>query len=83
MNDESLDLILVKKLTKVIEEFLRNHFLKSYGYSKKRLDVPQNDADDGFGEAEEEGEYYYDEEVPAGEQATPNQQLYTTQAAVP
>ena len=38
MNDDSPDLILVKKLIKVIEEFLRNHYLKSFGYSKKRLE---------------------------------------------
>ena len=73
MNEDSKDLILVKKLTKVIEEFLRNHFLKSYGYSKKRLDVQQQDTDDGFGAAEDEGYDYYDEEVPAGEIAVSDQ----------
>lgn len=38
MNDESPDKFLLKKLIMVIEEFLRNHYLKSFGYSKKRLD---------------------------------------------
>ena len=38
INEESPDKFLLKKLTMVIEEFLRNHYLKSFGYNKKKLD---------------------------------------------
>ena len=38
MSEQTPDLILVKKLTKVVEEFLRNHYLKSFGYRKSKLE---------------------------------------------
>ena len=38
MSEESSEKFLLKKLIMVIEEFLRNHYLKSFGYKKKRLD---------------------------------------------
>jgi len=38
LNDQSPDQLLVKKLVRVIEEFLRNHYLKSFGYKKRRLE---------------------------------------------
>jgi len=57
------NIIIVKKLVKVIEEFLRNHYLKSFGYSKKRLDAEgysQTPHKDTTNADEEE---YYDEEL--------------------
>ena len=38
MNEDNSDKFLVKKLISVNEEFLRNHYLKSFGFKKKRLD---------------------------------------------
>ena len=38
LSQECPDQIILKKLTRVIEEFLRNHYLKSFGYKKKHLD---------------------------------------------
>ena len=38
INEDSPDKFLLKKLTMVIEEFLRNHYLKAFGYNKKKLD---------------------------------------------
>lgn len=71
LSQESPDKIMVKKLIRVIEEFLRNHYLKSFGYKKKRLDdskpghtqvskpeIPQD-------VQEQAEEYYYYEEDPA------------------
>ena len=72
MNSKSIDQILVKKLISVIEEFLRNHYLKSFGYAKKRLDdlKPGQDVAAKFDDqaVEEYGEEYYDEETPAAEE---------------
>jgi len=67
MNEESPDKFLLKKLTMVIEEFLRNHYLKSFGYSKKCLDdLKQGQSavshTDAGVEEEAQEEYYYDEE---------------------
>lgn len=63
--------ILLKKLISVVEEFLRNHYLKSFNFQKKRLDENAK-ADEGAVhpqyEAEAEEEYYYDEEVPVAAQ---------------
>ena len=65
MNDETLDMIFVRKLSKVIEEFLRNHYLKSFGYTKKRLEDTHRDVAHRYSVEEEEEEYYYDEEEPS------------------
>ena len=32
MNEQNKDLILFKKLVKVVEEFLKSHYFKSYGH---------------------------------------------------
>ena len=32
LNEMYKDMVLVAKLTKIIEEFLRNHYLKSFGF---------------------------------------------------
>ena len=61
LNDETSDKIFVRKLSKVIEEFLRNHYLKSFGYTKKRLEDTHRDVAHRYS-VEEEEEYYYDEE---------------------
>ena len=37
MNEQNSDLVLFKKLVKVVEEFLKNHYLKSYGMKKTKL----------------------------------------------
>lgn len=37
MNEQNKDLVLFKKLVKVVEEFLKNHYLKSYGMKKTKL----------------------------------------------
>ena len=53
----------------MIEEFLRNHYLKSFSYNKKKLgELTQRNGIHGaeYG-VEEEEEYYYDEEVRAAE----------------
>ncbi len=59
------------RLVKVIEEFLRNHYLKSFGYKKRLLVLPNDttNAVNGIAGAEYgiEEEYYYDEEVPENE----------------
>ena len=58
---------------RVIEEFLRNHYLKSFGYVKKRLDDVKlsgkfstssklSKSAGGATEQTEYEEYYYDEE---------------------
>ena len=65
LNDETLDMIFVRKLSKVIEEFLRNHYLKSFGYTKKRLEDTHRDVAHRYSVEEEEEEYYYDEEEPS------------------
>ena len=78
MNAQSNELILVKKLISVIEEFLRNHYLKSFGYSKKKLDdlKPGQDIATKFDATpDEEEEYYYDEEEP-----TPQEEKKQVQA---
>ena len=82
INDDSPDKFLLKKLTMVIEEFLRNHYLKSFGYKKKRLDdqaaaagaIGDNKPINAMMIAEEskegdegEEEYYYDEEDDGGQ----------------
>lgn len=36
--DAASDHIVVKKLIVIIEEFLRNHYLKSFGYKKRRME---------------------------------------------
>ena len=47
-------MLFTKHLLKVVEEFLRSHYLKSYGYAKRRLiKAPVR---------REAAEYYYDEE---------------------
>ena len=38
LSHETPDHVFFKKLARVIEEFLRNHYLKSFGYNKKKLD---------------------------------------------
>ena len=38
-NEMNKDMILFRKLIKVIEEFLRSHFLKSFGFTKKKFDA--------------------------------------------
>ena len=69
INEDSPDKFLLKKLTMVIEEFLRNHYLKSFGYKKKRLDDSQQEkpvnavlVEEHHEAAAAEEEYYYDEE---------------------
>ena len=49
---------MFKKLVKVIEEFLKNHYSKSYGMKKTKLieDEPNK-------EEEDEYDYEYDEEA--------------------
>ena len=37
MNEQNKDLLLFKKLVKVIEEFLKSHYLKSFGMKKNKL----------------------------------------------
>lgn len=72
LNDEMPDMILVKKLLRVIEEFLRSHYLKAFGFSKMKLTpalfveqpVVQEVTQD-----EDYGEEYYDEEEPHDEAA--------------
>ena len=51
MNEQSKDLILFKKLVKVVEEFLKSHYLKSYGLKKnKLLNAQGNEEADAYGE---------------------------------
>ena len=38
LNEMYKDRVLVTKLTKIIEEFLRNHYLKSFGFQKYKYD---------------------------------------------
>ena len=68
---DSGDMLSLVRLVKVIEEFLRNHYLKSFGYKKRRLALPKDatSAVKGIDGAEYdvEEEYYYDEEVPENE----------------
>ena len=52
----------------VIEEFLRNHYLKAFGFAKKRLEVGQEATANFEYGVEEEEEYYYDEEEPPAEE---------------
>ena len=55
-------MILFKKLIKVIEEFLKSHYLKSYGMKKnKLLNAEGNEEVDAYGE-EVEYEYGVEEE---------------------
>ena len=77
MNEQNKDLILFKKLVKVVEEFLKSHYFKSYGHQKTKLQTDEPVEDDEYeyeydeeeGNAEEEEEeYYYDEEVPEQDQ---------------
>ena len=43
----------------MIEEFLRNHYLKSFGYTKRKFEDRERMAD----QIDEDGEeYYYEEE---------------------
>lgn len=44
LNEQNPDQIIVKKLVKVVEEFLRNHYLKSFGFNKKRLDAKMRES---------------------------------------
>ena len=53
MNEQNKDLILFKKLVKVVEEFLKSHYFKSYGHQKIKLET--DEPDDGY-----EYEYEYD-----------------------
>ena len=39
MNEQNKDLILFKKLVKVVEEFLKSHYFKSYGHQKTKLEI--------------------------------------------
>ena len=55
----------VKKLVKVIEEHLRNHYLKSFGYTKTRIGDSKNVNQDTYGVEEQEEYDYYDEEEPS------------------
>ena len=73
MNEQNKDLILFKKLVKVVEEFLKSHYFKSYGHQKTKLqtDTPEEEDDYEYeydeeeaNAEEEEEEYYYEEEVP-------------------
>lgn len=81
LSHESPDQIHFKKLTRVIEEFLRNHYLKSFGYRKKRLDdqKPVEGSQTASqlaqygGVEEQEEEYYYYEEDPAEAAASSSQ----------
>ena len=61
--------IVLKKLVKVIEEFLRNHYLKAFGYQKKRLvEGPAGRfKEHGTESAPDEEEYYDEEEEPVAE----------------
>ena len=38
INEDNPDKFPLKKLSIVIEEFLRSHYLKAFGYNKKKLD---------------------------------------------
>ena len=77
LSQESPDHFIVRKLVRVIEEFLRNHYLKSFGYQKKCLDdiklptgkqsVYSRNSRLDEGNATTEYEYYYDEEEPVEE----------------
>ena len=74
MNEKSKDLILFKKLVRVIEEFLKSHYLKSYGMKKNKLVNAKGEEEaDPYGEeyGGEDVEYYYDEEAPEEEQKGP------------
>ena len=57
MNEQNKDLVLFKKLVKVVEEFLKNHYLKSYGMKKTKLQE-----DEEKKEEEDEYDYEYDDE---------------------
>ena len=57
MNEQNHDLVLFKKLVKVVEEFLKNHYLKSYGMKKTKLLEEEENK-----EAEDEYDYEYDDE---------------------
>ena len=73
MNDGTPNMIQVKKLVAVIEEFLRNHYLKSFGYKKKIIDASVAEAAAGATQAQGNEDYeYYDEEVPGGNQTNNN-----------
>ena len=65
-------MILFKKLVKVIEEFLKSHYLKSYGLKKnKLLNAEGNEEADAYGQEkapEDEQEYYYEESKADGEE---------------
>ena len=80
LNEQNSEVFRLSKLTKVIEEFLRSHYLKSFGYNKRRYQdylAAQRSSTLGNDNAaaaqgavqEEEEEYYYDEEVPEGEES--------------
>ena len=67
------DKIMLKKLDKIVEEFLRNHYLKSFGFQKKKYDANftddkssiQYDTEGRIKDTtknDDEEEYYYDEE---------------------
>jgi hypothetical protein len=59
LEDQSPDQLQVKKLVVVIEEFLRNHYLKSFGYTKRKFEDRGRIANQID---EDEEEYYYEEE---------------------
>ena len=86
LNEATPDYVMYRKLVRVTEEFMRSHFLKSYGYRKKKLDfenrhIPTTEGNkkEADQEYDEEEEYYYDEEDEEEEKAldsnpkTPNQ----------
>ena len=71
LTDDTYNAIQVKQLLMIVTEFLRSHFLKSYGFSKNRLPglVQQPQL------AEEEAEYYYDEEDEQSASAQDNRKM--------
>ena len=36
LNEMYKDMILIDKLIKIIEEFIKNHYLKSFGFKKNK-----------------------------------------------
>ena len=54
-------MFFTKHLLKIVDEFMRSHYLKSYGYNKNRLVDMLSKAKQQTDLLNEE-EYYYDEE---------------------
>ena len=82
LDQQSPNELQIKKLVFVIEEFLRNHYLKSFGYTKRKFEDRERMAD----QIDEDGEeYYYEEEQQTAVIAAPvvNQNKQTFKANLP